>query len=230
MFVNKLHHVKGAFIKGSYDLKKDQDEITNEFKALKENISVHENISNQSFFNLIENANKGDIIVFDGHGSKDGSIFVSNTPIKGSILAQKMKKSNAILYLDSCFAVFASRYQKLEEDQYSNNDDLLNALRNEVANLCSFNEESSAPVKIEVDQILDSINKDTLELTPVAFRKRIVSALVTRGLDRCPYKIVPLSIGGMPAGSEGDIISLSLRKDLRGEEQRTGCVCLCPCF
>eukprot|EP01038_Epipyxis_sp_PR26KG_P014642 gene14642-19670_t len=203
-FVEKFYHIKGR-PSGSYDLTVAQNEIEAKLNTLSTSpVSSCRRLNKRIFFEMLVNAEQGSIFIFDGHSSQDGFIRMRGNNdrrgIDGKDLAAVMKNSHAVLYLDCCF-VAQHQWSNIVEDP----------MRKTVADILSYDTNYNGNITQQVDEWMEHIESGNVPAHDTTFILNKVNYLKTLGLDRSIGRIVPLSIGPLPACcADNDIILRAL--------------------
>jgi hypothetical protein len=219
--IQNIYHIQGA----GDDLAAAQQDINDEIRSLLDGSEVqlvtHSNMSRADFQKLLQDAEKGDIFIFDGHGIRNGttgSIILNKamaddvSRVTGEELSAWKGKPDAILYLNCCYGVFVAHAgHSLDMGDQSLQQEYL---RYAVANMCMLGSVcADANVKVEVDTIMADIVRNEVINDDADFSSRICGQLCRIGLDRTYWftGIVPLSIGMLGIGLETDIIFKVMR-------------------
>jgi len=203
-FVQKIYHIRGHPVSKEVDL---TDEIEEHAQLLEKTgkLVASQEYTAGTLADLFLNAEDGDVFIYDGHGSEDGSIYlIVDVPLTGSELRDMVAATtaNVHVYLNTCFSSLVAAHGKNEE-----------YLRNIISTVLMYDPTSSANVKGEVDRYMALVRKgDSDDNDDLA--ERVGRAIRSVGLDRFatifPIRIAPVSIGSMNVDPDPVLVALGL--------------------
>lgn len=203
-FVQRIYHVRGhPGVNGEYNL---ADDIKKHAKLLERTgkLVVSQEYTACMLRILFDSAKDGDVFIYDGHGSKCGSIFLKgHVPLTGSELREMVEsaKAKVHVYLNTCFSSLVAAHGKNGE-----------YLRNIISTVLLYNPSTSGHVKEEVDRYMHLVQQGGDDGDDLA--ERVAVAIAQLGLDRFaeifPDRIAPVSIGSMNVDPDPVLVALGL--------------------
>lgn len=149
------------------------------------------------FIQLLQTATNNSIIYYDGHGTPDGNIILSDGTVSGDEI--RTHRVSAIVFLHCCFSVKIA----------TANADVKGNLRNKVVTLLAV---GTGNVRLEVDAIMRRIEIEHAQMEDNAdTAMRIAFQIRTLGLDRFNLVcggICPISIGMFNTGNDAIIVNV----------------------
>jgi hypothetical protein len=198
-FVPRIYHVRGHPEGLADDIKAHAALLESTGK-----LAATQEYTAETLAALFRSAEDGDVFIYDGHGSEDGSIYLQDAvPLTGSELREMVAstQANVHVYLNTCFSSLVAAHGQNEE-----------YLRNIIAKVLMYDPSSSENVNGEVDRYMALVRQGGDDDDDLA--KRVGFAIRSVGLDRFatifPDRIAPVSIGSMNVDPDPVLVALGL--------------------
>jgi hypothetical protein len=200
MMAPMIYHAKGA-PHGGADLTAAQDVVERALRAAcaVKNVNFDSRFYDRgAFTQLLQQAAPNSVIYYDGHGTPDGAIVLTDGQFSGDEI--RMHRASAPVLLHCCYSV------KIATADFT---DLVN-VRNKIAILLSYRPGNGGNVREEVDRVMEQIEQEHPVMVDSADLSSRMAALIcaTGGIDRFSALwsgICPLSIGQFAVANDAAV-------------------------
>lgn len=184
-FVRRIFHVKGDPLGLAAAQNTNAAMLQHTWKLAG---SHHCNV--QQFLTLVQNAQSGDLIYYDGHGTFEGEIVLIDGRLTGTQIREAVGTKGVIVVLSCCFAVRVTSHS-VDAAKFGEN------LRNNIATLLAYNSENAGNVRTELNRV---------DLTPQHVDNGVLASRIalaigqSGGIDRFALLfggVIPISVGSM---------------------------------